>query len=304
MIRTIALLAILSLPAPLLAQARIRPDPKPARTPEWSVAGAQVKQRPMASPRRPIAAQFDSLGFSPLGERGDPVTVYLFPDGQNLGAVRHARITLRQRFDPPASWRAACDEVAHPGWFFSLDAPPTSQFGVVVAGTHPKPEWRTPPPSVFVGGRAPFLAFADSAWQRYVARMKPATEREYAFLWYAFHTEAKDAGWERAKRFGVRGPNGHNYAVFSFWLRDDSKDGTPNTVGTWIVDAWGRPVAQAHGNVDIYGTVDADGDGIDAVVTSSGLIRWNGNTWVFPRVYSDEPCLARRNGTPPPGVRP
>lgn len=296
----VALLA----PSLVAAQARIRPDPAPPRTPAWTIAGAQVKQRPVASPRRPVASQFDSAGLSPLGERGDTVTLYLFPDGQNLGLVRHARIVQRQRFLPPASWRLACDDVAHPGWFFTLDAPATSHFSVVVPGRHPMPERRDPPPSVAAGGRAPFLAFADSAWQRYRARMQPDTEREYAFLWYAFHTEAQDAGWERMTRLGVRGPNGHHYAVFSFWLRDDSRDGTPNTTGTWIVDAWGRPVATAPGNVDIYGTVDADGDGVDDVVTSSGLIRWNGAEWVFPPVYSDEPCLARRVMAPPPGVRP
>ena len=147
MIRTAALLALCCLPTTLLAQARIRPDPKPTRTPEWTVAGAQVKQRPMASPRRPIAAQFDSLGLSPLGERGDPVTVYLFPDGQNLGGGRHARITLRQRFDPPASWRAACDEVAHPGWFYSLDAPPHRSSAWWWPARIPCPRTALPPPA-------------------------------------------------------------------------------------------------------------------------------------------------------------
>ncbi len=304
MIRTLVLAGLTVAPLALSAQARIRPDPQPPRTPSWTVAGAQVKQRPAASPRGPIAAQFDSLGLSPLGERGDTVTLYLFPDGQNLQRLRHARITTRQRFAPPASWRLACDEVAHPGWFFTLDAPATSQFGVVVPGKHPLPNMHAAPPGVASGARVPFLAFADSAWQRYNTRIAPKTEREYAFLWYAFHTEAKDAGWERMQRYGVRGPNGHTYAVFSFWLRDDSRDGTPNTTGTWVVDAWGRPVARAEGNVDVYGTVDGDGDGVEDIVTSSGLIRWDGREWVFPTVYSDEPCLARRMGTPPPGVRP
>jgi hypothetical protein len=68
-------------------------------------------------------------------------------------------------------------------------------------------------------------------------------------------------------RFHVRGPDGHNLAVFSFWLRDDYQDGTPNTTGTWLVNGWGFPVVTMRGNVDLYGTVDSNGDGIDEVVT-------------------------------------
>ena len=56
-----------------------------------------------------------------------------------------------------------------------------------------------------------------------------------------------------------------------------------------------------NGNVDIYGTVDANHDGIDEIVTSSGLIRWDGTQWRFPRVYSEEPCLAHKIYDPPPG---
>ena len=49
-------------------------------------------------------------------------------------ASRTARVTGRRRFDPPLSWRAACDDVAHPGWLYELDAPPTSSFAVVLPG--------------------------------------------------------------------------------------------------------------------------------------------------------------------------
>jgi hypothetical protein len=292
--------------APLVlgAQARVRPDPRPPRTPEWLLAGAQVKQRPAASPRTPIAAQFDSLGLSPLGERGDTVTLYLFPDQANLTARRHAVITARQRFFPPTSWRAACDEVAHPGWFFSLAAPPTSAFAIVVAGKREMPVVRPAPPLAKAGAEFAFRMWADSAWLAYEQRMQPRTDRERASLYYSFHGEAADAGWSKVKLFGFRGPRGHDYAAFSVWLRDDSRDGTPNTTATWIIDAWGRLIARAPGNVDIYGASDGDGDGIDELITSSGLIRWAGEAFAFPTVYPDEPCLAKRVMTPPKGVRP
>ena len=309
----LALLALL--PALLPAQvagravvsatsARLRPDPMPAPHPERLAQGAQVFQRSRGNARRPVASQFDTLGIMPMANVGDSVTLYYFDDGAQLGRTRTARVTGRRRFDPPLSWRAACDDIAHPGWLYELDAPPTSSFAVVLPGALGMPVRRYAPPMARSGSKVPFLAFADSAWQRYRTAMKPATERAYAFLWYNFHTDSLDAGHGKRELIGVRGPNGRNLAVFTFWLRDDYADGTPNTTGTWLVDGWGFPLAKMSGNVDIYGTVDSNGDGIDEVVTSGGTIRWDGTRWLMPTIYSDEPCLARRVMSPPKGVRP
>ncbi len=297
-------LALLLLPAALAAQARVIADPMPGIRATEAIAGAQVKQLPSRAPRRPVASQFDSIGSVPLGTVGDSVTLYYFPDGANLSRMRHAQITRRERFLPPTSWRAACDNVAHPGWFYTLDAPPTSSFALVIPGTHAMPMFREPPPLARLGAAAAYKAWADSVWQRYVTVMQPVSDRESASLWWNFYTDAKDALWSRLKFWGLRGPNGHNYAVFSVWLRDDHKDGTLNTTATWIVDGWGRVVARHDGNVDIYGVTDADGDGIDAVITSSGLIAWENGAWQFPSVYNDEPCLLHRVTGPPPGWRP
>lgn len=288
--------------APLAAQVRYEPDPRPPRTADWDIAGAQVRQ--LSTPRRPVAAQFDSLGAMPLGEAGDTVTLLLFDDGATLTRARTATILERQRFRPPRSWRAACDDKAHPGWMFTLDAPATAAFAVVIPGAHGMPLRRTPPPLAKVGVAVAYRAWADSAYARYRASVKPKTERADAFLWYSFYSDSLDAGLGRKELLGVRGPDGYELAVFSAWLRDDYADGTPNTTGTWIVNGWGWPVARAPGNVDIYGTVDANGDGIDEIVTSSGLIRWDGTQWRFPPVYSDEPCLAHQVMAPPPGARP
>lgn len=286
------------------AQVRPRPDPMPERTADWGVAGAQVKQLPGRSPRRPMAAQFDSLGVMPIGSVGDTVTLFLFDNGATLSRARQATITSRRRFDPPLSWRAACDEKAHPGWYFDLNAPATSAFAVVVPGAHGLPAQRPAPPLARSGGRASYLRWADSAFARYKAAKQPKTERAESSLFYSFYSDSLDAGFRKKQLFGVRGPGGYNLAVYSAWLRDDYSDGTPNTTGTWIIDAWGQPIARSSGNVDIYGTVDADNDGIDEVVTSSGLIRWDGNRWRFPPVYSDEPCLFRKVMPLPPGARP
>ena len=283
---------------------RLRPDPRPGPHPEQRAQGAQLFQRSRANARRPVASQFDSLGIMPMADVGDSVTLLYFDNGATLGRVRSARVTARRRFDPPLSWRAACDELAHPGWLYDLDAPATSSFAVVLPGVLGTPVRRDPPPLARSGSKVPFLAAADSAWQRYLAATKPKTERAYAFLWYSFHTDSLDSGHGTRTLLGVRGPGGHNLAVFSYWLRDDYNDGTPNTTGTWLVDGWVFPVAKMSGNVDIYGTVDSDGDGIDEVVTSAGTIRWNGSRWLMPTVYSDEPCLARKVMSPPTGTRP
>lgn len=299
-----ATLALLVTPALLAAQARFIPDPMPGQRDEHGVSGAQVKQRPAASPRRPTAAQFDTAGVAPLGVVGDTVTIFYFPDGANLARVRHARITSRQRFLRPTTWRAACDEVAHPGWMFGLDAPPTSNFAVVVPGRHALPVRRDPPPIARAAAKGPFIAWVDSAYARYEAKRAPSTDRAKAALWNSFYGNGRDAGYDRTTMLGVRGPNGHNYAVFSIWLRDDQSDGTPNTTATWIVDGWGRPVFRANGNLDLYGTSDGDGDGIEEVVTSNGLIRWTGTAWSMPTVYVEEPCMLHRVMPAPAGWRP
>lgn len=303
MMHPLAMILLLAAPQAVAAQVTTLPVAPPPSAGAGIVAGAQLRQRPTAAPRRPIAYQFDSLGLAPLGQPGDTVSIYLFPDGEHLRSVQHVTILSRDRVTPPSAWRLACDDLAHPGWAYALDAPATSQYGVVVPGVHPRPTRQLPPPSVLADGRLHFLAFADSVWQHYLARSMPKTEREQAFLWYSFHSENQDAGWGRMQRFGVRGPEGRLFATFSFWLRDDAADGTPNTTGTWIVDSTGRPVVRFDGNVDIYGTVDGDGDGVDDVLTSNGLIRWDGQTWTLAPVYSEEPCLARRMATPPSGER-
>lgn len=285
-------------------QIRPLPDPQPLRTADWGLAGAQVKQLPARAPRRPVAAQFDSLGLMPIGVVGDTVTLFLFDNGATLSRARPAVITSRQRFEPPLSWRAACDEKAHPGWMFGLAAPATSAFAVVVPGAHGMPEQRRSPLLARRGGYTSYKAWADSAFARYKGYIKPKTDRAVGFLYYSFYSDSLDAGFRKKQLFGVRGPGGYNLAVYSAWLRDDYPDGTPNTTATWIVDGWGIPIARAPGNVDIYGTVDADHDGIDEIVTSSGLIRWDGTQWRFPPVYPDEPCLFHKVMPPPPGVRP
>lgn len=289
--------------APLSAQVRILPDPEPLRTPQWAAGAAQIFQRRAAG--RPVAAQFDSLGLTPMAAVGDSVTIYFFDDGATLTRSRVALVTARQRFLPPVAWRAACDAYAHPGWLYTLDGPATASFAVVVPGTAGLPERRDPPPLAKDAAQRAFVAFADTAWQRYRTLVAPKTERAYAFLWYSFFTDSLDAGYHTRRPVGVRGPNGIHYAAFSFWLHDDAPNGTPpNTTGTWLLDGWGRVVGRWPGNVDVYGTIDGDHDGIDEVLTSRGLIRWNGTAWDFPEIYSEEPCLARRSMTPPPGVSP
>ena len=303
--RLITLAVALALPAALQAQVRYLADPQPARSLDWLIAGGQVKQRPAAAPRRPIVSQFDTIGMMPMGVVGDTVTLFMFPDGANLSLTRHATIRARRRFDPPESWRKACDDVAHRGWMFELDAPATSSFAVVVPGRLPMPQRRPAPPLAQKAALKYFLPFADEAFARYTAVVAPKTERAADYLRSDFYQQSNDGGWTRKQMIGVRGPGGYNYGVVSFWLRDDYPYGRgTNTTGTWIVNAWGYPVAKAPGNVDIYGTVDADGDGVEEVVTSSGMIRWDGAQWRIPPVYSDEPCLARKIMSPPPGVRP
>ena len=145
------------------------------------------------------------------------------------------------------------------------------------------------------------MATADSAFQRYLDVARPDSPRAVEGQRRDFYSQHGDAGFNRLALTGVRGPGGYRYAVLSFWLHDDYRDRRPNTTGTWIVNSWGYPIAKIASNVDVYGTVDADGDGIDEVVTSSGLIRWDGTQWQFPTVYTEEPCLAHRIFDPPAG---
>jgi hypothetical protein len=292
---------LLLFPLAANAQIRYRPDPMPPKTIEWSVAGGRMLPRGGSGLRPGSITQADSLGLAPLGRVGDSVTVYLFPDGEHMRGLVHARITARRRFDPPLSWRAACDEVAHPGWVFDLAPKASASYAVAVPGFLPMPVKNEPPPLARIGARPHFMVTADSTFARYLEVTQPASPRAVEVQREDFYSLRGDAGFSRLALIGVRGPDGHRYAAFSFWLHDDYRDHRPNTTGTWIVDGWGYPVARIAGNVDIYGTVDVEKDGIDEIVTSSGLIRWDGTQWRFPAVYSEEPCLAHKVFDPPKG---
>lgn len=278
-----------AVPAVLPAQASIIADPQPPHSDSALYVGARLM-------KSGVVSQFDSMGMAPMGNVGDSVTLYVFADGEHLSRTVHAKIRQRQRFQPPASWRTACDEIAHPGWFFDLSASSRAPFGVIVPGVHPAPAIAAALPAARDGAFQFFHATVDSAWQRYRDFLHPATDRALTYAHNDFWGEGNDAGWARLKVVGVRGPNGARYAAFSFMTHDDYPN-TPNTARTWVVDAWGVPVATINSDIDIYGTVDDNG--IDAIVTSSGLIRWNGTRWVFPPVYSEEPCLYHQVMDPP-----
>ncbi len=280
---------LLAAPAAMRAQAVVIPDTMPARTLASRFAGARLMPSGVVS-------QFDSLGQMPMGGTGDSVTVYVFPDGDHLQRTLHARILNRRRFEPPASWRTACDEIAHPGWLFAVS--PTSQapFGVIVPGVHPPPLARPVPPASRDGAWQFFHAVADSAWTHYRDFLKPASPHALDYLHTDFWGGGDDAGWRAVKMFGVHGADGRAYTALSFAFRDDYPN-TPTTARTWVVDAWGVPVAEINSDIDIYGTVDDHGG--DAIVTSSGLIRWDGTHWEFPPVYSEEPCLYHQVMDPP-----
>ncbi len=295
------LLLIGSSPA-LPAQARTRPDPQPPRTLAWLTSGGQVMQRTAA--RRPVIAQFDTSAVVPLAAVGDPVTLLLFDDGANPSRVRQTKVTARRRFARPTTWRQACDDVAHDGWFFDTDAPATALFAIAYPGHFSMPVRRPALPLAVEGAATFYRAFVDSTWTRYLATLGPLSEPGFAYQWNTFYRETRDGGWAQQALIDLVGPGGYRYAVFSTWLYDDHRDGTPNTTRTWIVNAWGWPVAVAPGKFDIYGTVDVDGDGIEEVATSAGLIRWLDGAWRFPPLYEDEPCLAHRIMPAPPGWRP
>jgi len=286
--------AAITLPAAARAQARVIADPKPPHSQESRFGGARLM-------RSGVASQFDTLGVAPLGHIGDSVTQYLFTYNDKLSRVLHSRITSRQRFLPPVSWRAACDEIAHPGWFFNLSPSGTALFAVVVPGSFGRPNIKEATATSRSGAWQYFHALADSAWHVYLDYRKPADERAVNYMHADFWGPDGDARYAKLQMYAVRGPEGRGYTAFSFAFRDDRPD-LPNTTRTWIVDSWGFLVASAIGNVDIYGTVDDNG--VDAVVTSSGLIRWSGTEWQIPPVYSEEPCLYHRTMPVPAGARP
>jgi hypothetical protein len=285
-------LLLSGLPTGLVAQGL----PPAARSPLRPAVPAAGRITPAPGGGAARYSQFDTLGVAPLGAPGDSVTLYLFTDGQHLDRVVPARITARQRMMPPRSWRDQCDAVAHPGWNYRLDPAPSAPYGVIVPGVLPPPATEPAPPLARSGARQLFTAFANRVWQMYRAIMAPPSDRAEAGLWWDFFGDAGDAGWGGLRLFGVRLPGRRSGAAFSFWMHDDRSDPADNTTGTWIVDGWGLPVAEAVGNLDIYGTVDRNRDGVDEIVTAAGLIEFRDGAWQFPPSYSEEPCLARRMG--------
>ncbi len=166
-------------PLALSAQARVVNDPMPPHSQESRYGGARLM-------RSGVASQFDSMGSSPIGHVGDSVTAYLFTYNDQLSRVVHARIASRQRFQPPVSWRAQCDEIAHPGWFFNLAPASKALFAVVVPGTFGRPATNPLPPAALSGAYQFFHATADSSWQAYLAYRKPATDRARDYMWRDF----------------------------------------------------------------------------------------------------------------------
>lgn len=290
--RLMRALALLLLPAALSAQALPLADRSPLR-PGVPAAG---RVTPAPGGRQATYSQFDTLGVAPLGGEGDSVTIYLFTDGQHLDRVVPARIISRHRLVQPAAWVDRCDAVAHPGWSYRLDPAPSAPYGVILPGVLPLPRVAAAQPQAGEGARLGFERFAERVWQAYRASMAPTSERAEATLWWNFHGDAGDAGWDRIRPVAVRLPGNRVGAAFSFWMRDDRLDPADNTTGTWIVDGWGFPIAVARGNLDLYGTVDVTHDGVDAIATAAGLIQFRNGAWQFPPTYSEEPCLARRMG--------
>ena len=93
--------------------------------------------------------------------------------------------------------------------------------------------------------------------------------------------EAGEGGLKEATLIQFRGPQGTMHIVSIQGDEPSDIERGFNDV-TYLLDASGR-IVQKHGaGSDLLAIGDADGDGIDELVTRDGLIYWDGRKWVFP----------------------
>jgi hypothetical protein len=80
----------------------------------------------------------------------------------------------------------------------------------------------------------------------------------------------------------VRGPNGPVYLV-AVRMRDDPSSYALNEASyTYLLNREGRVVNRLRGFRTVLFVGDANGDGVDEIVTAAGTMYWDGARWVDP----------------------
>jgi hypothetical protein len=85
------------------------------------------------------------------------------------------------------------------------------------------------------------------------------------------------------------GPNGP-INLLSAHLADDYGDKGQDTWVTFLIRDDGTQIARMEGRYNPVFSADLDGDGVQELVTSQGVVRFRGGRWVFPKAGESEYC--------------
>ncbi len=231
-----------------------------------------------------FATQFDTAGF-PMANLGDTV----FARSLGKPATVPLVVVARSRYRVVEEL-ASCggDGVTYPGWAYAL-APMTPGAASLKSGI--VTPWRLPERT-----SATFTPAQRGALARIVRPIvsAAASKAAAAFGGNGYGTAAQirlnvsgadglgTFGGSNSPIYSLRGPGGVALAFFSVSLNDDPSDHGQTTQFSMLASLQGTILVRSADTYTVYGISDVDGDGIDEIVTETGIIRWDGHRWKLP----------------------
>ncbi|HZI99031.1 MAG TPA: LamG domain-containing protein [Gemmatimonadaceae bacterium] len=244
---------------------------------------------PAGGSGNPVVAQIDSGNLHPMAASGD--SLFLFNSQfKRVGSVKIVRRAALKANEPCSGMGFDAD-----GWAYvieqtkvgrpSEEEPPIvalpvvpTHAGLVKATTAERMAFR------------PVLkALLDSAYGRAIKNF--GGQEEYARIIQSgelkriiYNDQSGNSRLDTQPYFRVRGPGGAPVFVTSIQLGDDLSDHNGNTRLLLIVGARGNVLARRDGSFNILTVGDTNGDGVDEIILSEGIVGWSGKHWMIPAV--------------------
>jgi len=246
----------------------------------------------VTSDRQVVAVQAPrtlSDANAPLFTVGDTLNVF----DRSIGSSRIVTITDRRRIEEGS--RACGDGLAANEWVYQLDGASDLEFGRddwyrYIALPRRMPVQLSRPDA---GSEVAYRAFRttyrrelDAAYAKRRPRLPSyIPEADYRRTLYG---ESGYGTLTAESLIAFIGPKGQKLYFVSGNLNDDLNDYTgTHTRITWILNANGQVLFRESGGHFALVVTDADGDGIQEIMTATGLVRWDGKRWVLPPPSDD-----------------
>jgi hypothetical protein len=226
-----------------------------------------------------LAMQADCTHEAPIAAIGDTMWVIGVESGESFGVP----VAARRRVRPDNSVEGAY--INKTGWAYLLELDAATAMATasgwftVLSTRFPAQKIVPAPEAVMEGLRPVYQQELEEAVQR-VAKQY-SRQMDISSIRASMYGEDSLGALGYARSATLRGPEGPVHLI-SASLRDDISDHGLDTYVTYIVDAQGKVLRRVEGHYTPLAAGDVDGDGIDELVTGSGIIRWDGHAWQFP----------------------